>query len=55
MIKSKDKKIDKHKEFIKQLKQSLQNLLNDHKKQTFELETQKKEIKMLKSKLGINQ
>ncbi|CDW77939.1 UNKNOWN [Stylonychia lemnae] len=53
-VKVKDKKLDKHKEFINKLKQQLENVLVEHKKQAEQLESQKKELRALKCKLSLH-
>eukprot|EP00347_Sterkiella_histriomuscorum_P005758 403355381 len=52
-MKVKDKKIEKHKEFINKLKGSLEQVLVEHKKQAEQLESKNKELRALKCKLTL--
>ena len=54
MIKQKDKKVEKHKDFINKLKGSLESVLLEHKKQAEQIENQKRELRVLKCKMSIH-
>ena len=53
IVEKKDKEIRKHKDFIKMLKNSLENILMEHSKSKMENEKHIKEIAELKAQLAL--
>ncbi len=53
-IKQKDKKVEKHKDYIGKLKNSLESVLAEHKRQAEQIENQKKELRALKCKMALH-
>ena len=53
VIKNKDREIRKHKDFIKMLKENLENILREHSKSKIENEKNVKEIESLKARLAL--